>query len=399
MNHRLGLIAAFAALVLVTSCDTAAPDSADLFNRFGLLEAGPDALKTDALEQRMVAIIGSAEFRAYAVFEDFESPAVAAALVAAHERGVDVRVAGDVDKRLQQGFRMLEDAGVPTQYGNGELDFELEPTRNATASGDQTRVTHNFVVVDSRQVVSVSGGFLEGRPNVYQLGFEATSEEIGHDFEDEAIQLTGGVFATTYDNFNGVVKSDVNNRRYYRTENGILEVYFGPQERLIKRVIDATYNAKASVFVVGEAFENQFLAEALRYKAMNGFEVAMVLDAASEGESPIAELLASDFDDIRGDDVLPDVRYRSDIQQNVVIIDANASPHDGKVHATKVFVLSEPLVASSGFVRVGNIYEGRTADALMDANMWALSRTPGLSEPNVDRIIGNFEKLFNAGGE
>ncbi len=399
MNHRLQWGVALVALCALASCDSAAPDSADLFNRFGLLEAGPNTLQTSEVEQRMVAVIGGAQARAYAVFEDFESPTVARALIAAHERGVDVRVVGDVDRRYQEGFRLCEDAGVFTRYGNGELDFELEPTRSATADGDQTRVTHNFVVVDSKQVVSVSGGFLEGRPNVHQLGFEATSEEIGQDFEDEAIQLAGGVFATTYDNFNGLVKSDVNNRRYYRTENGVLEIYFGPQERLLKRVIDATYSAKASVFVVGEAFENQFLAEALRYKAMNGFEVAMVLDAASEGESPIAQRLASDFDDIRGDDVLPDLRYRSDIQQNVVIIDANASPHDGKVHATKIFVLSEPLAASSGFVRVGNAYEGRTADALMDANMWALTRTPGLHEPNVDRVIGNFERLFNAGGE
>lgn len=397
MTHRL-LIAALVASALL-SCDTAGPDPAEIFNRFGLLEAGPDRLPTGTLEQRMVAVIGGAQERVYAVFEDFESETVAQALIDAHERGVEVHVVGDVDRRYQVGFQLVEAAGVTTRYGNGELDFELEPTRPATADGDQTRVTHNFVVADAVQVVNLTGGFLEGRPNVHQLGFEVTSEDVGRDFEDEAIQLSGGVFATTYDNFNGPIKSAVNNRQFYRTENGVLEVYFGPQERLIKRVIDATYSAKASVFIVGESFDNQFLAEALRYKAMNGFEVAMVLDAASDGESPVAARLISDFDDIRGDDVLPDIRYRPGIQQNVVIIDANTSPHDGKVHVTKVFVLSEPLAASGGFVRVGNVYEGRTADALMDANMWALTRTPGLREPNVDAVIRNFELLFNTGDQ
>lgn len=399
MSTRTQILVAALVAAVAVSCSTDAPDPADVFNRVGILEAGDGALSTGDLESRMIAIINGAEHRAYAVFEDFESEPVAQALIDAHNRGVDVKVVGDVDRRYQVGFRMAEEAGLYTRFGNGELDFELEPTRPATAEGDHSRVTHNFVVVDSRFVVNISGGFLEGRPNVQQLGFEATSEDIATDFEDEAIQMAGGVFATTYDNFNSIIKSDVNNRRYYRTETGVIEVYFGPQERLMKRVIDAAYSAKSSVFIVGEGLENEFLAEALRYKAMNGFQVAVVLDADAEGESPIATSLASDFDDIRGDDVLPDLRYRSGIQQNMIIIDANVSPHDGKTHQTKVYVLSEPLAASGGFVRVGNTYEGRTADALMDANMWALTRTPGIREDKVDRLIRNFEGLFNQGGE
>ena len=168
----------------------------------------------------------------------------------------------------------------------------------------------------------------------------------------------------------------------------------------MKRIIDATYAAKSSVFIVGEGLENFFLAEALRYKAMNRFEVAIVLDESLRTDNhPVAEALISDLNDMRGDgDVLPDVRFHPDVQLNMVIIDANDSPHDGRSHATKVFVLSQPLVASSGFVRVGQGYQGRAADSLMDSNMWVLNRIPGLRERNVDSLIGLFQSLFTEGG-
>jgi hypothetical protein len=348
-----------------------------------------------------VGVIDSANERAYGAFEDFDSEAVAQAFIRAHERGVDVRVVGDLDRRRQRGFTLVEAAGVFTAFGNGPLDFELEPTRRATADGDASRMTHNFIVVDSIRVFNLTGGFVQGERDLYQLGFESTSEDIGRDFEDEVIQMAGGVFATTYDNYNGILKSDVNNRRHYRTDSGDLEVYFGPQERLMKRVIDATYAAKASVFVVGEAFDNRFLAEALRYKAMNRFEVAVVLDESErDNASPVAEALISDLRDIRGgEETLPEVHFHPGIQLNMVIIDANRSPHDGLIHRTKVFVLSEPLLASSGFIRSGEGYEGRAADSLMDANMWVLNRTPGLRANDVDRLIAVFESLFNDGGQ
>ena len=385
-------------ILCVVACANDAPDPGDVFNRFGLIEAGPGALAESDLEVQAVALVDAATVRAYGVFEDFSSEAVAQAFIRAHERGVDVRIAGDIDRRQQRGFALLEAAGVHTRFGNGALDFELEPTRRATSDGDASRVTHNFIVVDSVRVLNLSGGFLAGES--HQLGFEVTSEDIGRDFEDEAVQMTGGVFATTYDNYNGLLKSDVNNRRHYRTDSGDLEIYFGPQERLMKRIIDATYAAKSSVFIVGEGLENVFLAEALRYKAMNRFEVAIVLDESLRTDNhPVAEALISDLNDMRGDgDVLPDVRFHPDVQLNMVIIDANDSPHDGRSYATKVFVLSQPLVASSGFIRAGQGYQGRAADSLMDSNMWVLNRIPGLRERNVDSLIGLFQSFFTEGG-
>jgi hypothetical protein len=53
-------------------------------------------------------------------------------------------------------------------------------------------------------------------------------------------------------------------------QNGVWEFYFGPQERLMKRVIDELYAARASLQIITPLLTNTFVVDALRYKARIG---------------------------------------------------------------------------------------------------------------------------------
>ena len=80
---------------------------------------------------------------------------------------------------------------------------------------------------------------------------------------------------------------------FYFTQHGYLGLYFGPQERLMKRVIDDAYGATSSIRIVTESFTNQFLLDALRYKASIGYTVQVVVDAESiDAENSLADELA-----------------------------------------------------------------------------------------------------------
>ncbi len=425
-NNKIKLLGASAVAVIASlaGCEGQAPDKGELFNRFGTVTTGDPALVgalgvgpggnvlTNAqVEQEVIAVIASARVRLQVAFEDLESQAVAQSLIDAQRRGVDVRVVGDVDRREQSGFRLLTDPGAglkdngdglpPVVFGDGALSYSPAPTTEVARSGDQNLMTHNFVIADDVRVYNLTGGFIdEGRP-VAQIGFDAISEDIAKDFGDEFNQMYGGMFATTLSAFNGPLKTNTNSRTHYPNDIGDLEVFFGPQERLMKRLIDDIYGARASVFVVTESFTNTFVADALRYKAENGFKVGVVVNRENR-DVPFSRVdnIRTLFDGIRegqGDDTLPDLRLTSGVHLNMVIIDAEPSPINKARYKTRVYVLSEPILESISFNNNGDGTEARPADAFSDANMWTLTRTAVAPEPNVDRFINLFEFLFNQG--
>lgn len=426
------LCALLCALALSTSgCDTSAPETNKSFNRFELFVAGPETpsgLSTTELEDRAIAVIESAEWRVVAAFETLDSTRIAQALLDAQKRGIDVRFVGDIDNAEEAGTAMLINAetGLPPfegkdqdpkpfanlgetvrqryTLGDGAITYAPDPVSTVSRTGNDSRMTHNFIVADVRRTIAFTGGFeADERGNeVFQVGFESISEDVAKDFDDEFNQMFGGVFATTLNAFNSPLKSETNNRFFYPGNAGPVEFYFGPQERLIKRVVDEIYKARASVLIVAEEMNNFYIAEALRYKAMNGFDVGLVVD--SERKDPSYSKfddLQDDFDGIRaGDDTLPSAREIPGIRQTVVIIDSNRSPIDGQRHRTRVLVLSQPLVSSLSHVQDGQRLLARPADAFMDGHMWALNRWPDTTDAqgaaNVNQMVQDFSEIFNA---
>ncbi len=402
----LALCVACLCTTLLASCDNEAP-SDDLanayFNRFELVIASPETgtgLNERALEQGLVEGISNAKIQIVAAFENFESEVVANALVAAHERGIRVRFVGDIDKGDQRGIQILQDAGVDVVLGDGALTYSPEPTVSVSRSGSDNLMSHNFVAIDERLVYSLSSGFTG--TNIHQLGFRAVSEDLGKDFTDEFNQMHAGVFATTLSAFNGPIKSITNNRHFYPTGEGVMQVHFGPQERITKRIIDEIYSARASVFIATPYLSNRYIADALRYKAMNGFLVAVIVDdEGTNVENTSYGALRADLDGIRdGDDTLPAVRSGPSLGQTLVLIDSARSPINGQRYTARAYMLSQPLLAALSF-EDGPRTEARPADAFTDSHMWTLTRHPDgpneVEARNMNQLVDHFETVFNSG--
>lgn len=387
--------ALFALALVLASCGEAPDVERELFNRGAPLyiESASDAA---ALEARVVALIDGAKVRAWACFERLGSEKIANALLRARTRGVDVRVVSDVDRAADTGLTLLSekldtlpDKSPRLKLMGGPLNYSPGPNRTLTRDSTLNQITHTFVLVDDNQVVNVSEG-LDG-DNRLRWGFDARSTDLAKDFEDEFTQLFGGVSATTLTYFDGLLKSNTNNRVYYPMPGGVWELYFGPQERLMKRVIDEVYAARASVQIMTPLLSNTFLVDALRYKANVGGIVDVLVDEARLGEA------TSRFNQLQQalaqDGAHAELRVGNDLGVTIVVIDAERA-RDGRRYQTRVLVLSHPLVESIPFNAND---ESRPSDAFMDGNMWVLSRPSHDDSKEVSGALRAFARAFARG--
>jgi hypothetical protein len=260
------LVAAMVMIACAPTTDTA-PESfegsvwpthstVDYFNRLHAFSVGPNGnYGILEIERRAVELIVNAEETVDVALEYFESERIAEALISAQGRGLQVRVIGDIDRRGQDGFRTLEDAGIEVIYGDGAVTWQAVFGRALVdRTGEDNLMTHNFVIADRLRILNLTGGFSLDAEQSTQAGFIAASEDLAKDFGDCFDQLHGGIFATAQTFYDDSVSADTNNRTSYPIEDGVVEVYFGPQERLVKEVIDRIYNAKASVYISAVQF-------------------------------------------------------------------------------------------------------------------------------------------------
>ena len=234
-----------------------------------------------------------------------------------------VRVVGDVDRRTQTGFQQLEDSNVEIVYGDGAISWQAVFGRElVNRTGEFNLMTHNFIIADRLRILNLTGGFSTDGDELTQAGFIAASEDLVKDFSDMFDQLHGGIFATSQTFYDDSVSADTNNRTSYPTEDSIVEVYFGPQERLVKEIIDRIYSAKASVYVASMNSRTMRLPARCATRALLG-SMSVVLektDTPTEG--------------------LPEVRINTAIDGTWVIIDGrraherDALAVHGPVHAT-----------------------------------------------------------------
>ena len=354
----------------------------------------------ETLEQRMISLIDTSEESIDFAISDFESEAVAASLVNAQNRGVFVRVIGDEDQRDQSGFVFLErnlaDFSTYVHFGDGILVYSPEPTVILTREGEKNQMAHNFLVVDQQQILSLSGG-LNDVENTYQMGFEINSSPMAEDFSREFQVMFGGTFAMTLDSFGGIHKPDTNARILYMTSDGVYGLYFGPQERLLKRVIDAVYNARSSVQIIGSEFSNAFLLDALRYKASVGFSISAIFDEESLSlPYSLVEELAQILHDEQADLT---VQTAPNIDVSIVIIDGQPSPIDGLQYPTRAFVVTAPFASAGSTVIRGTDRETRLSDGFIDAHMFEIREMGDLRPEGLDDVQTLFDHLNEIGAD
>jgi hypothetical protein len=396
INARRALLGCLFGLSLV-ACPEAPKMKQDLFNRgeaLYLASASDDA----AFEKRkrIIDAVDHASTRVWASFKALDSDVIAQALLRAEARGVDVRVVSDVDHSAEKGLVLLRkklgalaNGTARLQLLGGPLSYSPSPNRNLVRGSDINQITDTFFLIDVNRVINVSEGF--AAKHGLRWGFDVISMDIAKDFEDEHTQLFGGVSATKLTYFDGQLKSDMNNRVYYPMPNGVWELYFGPQERLMKRVIDELYAARASVQIITPELDNTFMVDALRYKARYGTIVDLLVDESRAGAT------TSRFNELKkafaADKSSADLRVGSEIAATIIVIDAEKA-RDGQQYQTRVLVVSHELVESIPF-DANDV--SRISDAFMDGNMWAVSRSSSGSSSDVDHALSAFASAFARG--
>lgn len=389
-------------------------------------------------KSRFVAEVAGATERVDIAFTRLVDDEVADAIVQAKENGATVRVVADLDYADDPGMETLDDAGIDVTFGDGALAYLPEPNLASLVddcgfvdgvvrcpqpegsvdvpSGSMFRpgffnlMSHNFAIIDTRTIWNFARPFDETVGPL--VGYRAESELMREVFVREFTQLHGGVFATTLDVYNGPVKSSPQNNpnfnaQSYLTDRGELVLRFNPQDRLTKTIIDDTYRARASVFIVTDNLAEDFLVDALAYKAAAArpgsddpaFDVRVIVRSDAQSEFTRSALEATGV-----------VRYApADIERLPTIAIYDSLPDaDGNNRPRQVHVASQPLWRAGPFdvtrpspqhpICNGTVdcLVIHPADYFVDGNMWSLVEYRGQIHEveEIDRLETFFNDLW-----
>lgn len=356
MRRHLPLLLSVAAL---GAC--AQPDLDAMFTQLNV-EAGGRAEATATV----VDLIDSADDTVHMALPAGEDTAITDALVAAYNDGLDVEVTTDFDQVDDPGIQALLDAGVPTTRTNDGIEyFEFVLGVDVAWDSADTILSSSFVVVDRLEFAAANDlGFDHDGTRVILTG---RGEDITDDLVKEHNQLMGNgqdaADSTSTTAFDNQAKSIADPRWRYPLQSGShVEVWFGPQERVTKRIIDAVYAARSDVRILTDDFANEGLTKAMQDKAGLGFDVEIVVGPRwGSTNSALARLLATTTPDVRKSKVT-DGRVPT-----VVIVDAGVA-RDGKRYPTRAYFLSHDLYSAE------RLYRGSpaTTDQLIDGVLFVV---------------------------
>lgn len=328
-----------------------------------------------ALGARVLALIDSATTTLDVAVSGLDEPSTIDALIAAHERGVRLRIVTDEDAAGQAGFVALRAAGVEVVSGNGAIGWSSSPGTIVARPGSDNQMSHNFAVADSARVLTSSSPPVVAELQGRQLVAVFESADTAKDFAAVFTQMWGGVFATTQTRFGSTVSADTNNRtRIPMADGTVSSVWFGPQENPLKEVIDRVYGAQASVLIASESLTNLELMQALRYKAEAGFEVRIVVDVAGAElpRSRVAELEQL-FAPLSAQGQPVSIARVPNLGFTAAVFDSSSSPIDDRSFDATMMVMSHGLIETLPYENSPSGPVSVAAVTFFDAHTWALA--------------------------
>lgn len=359
--------------LLLTACT--APDATALFN-------GVEVLILDGESEagaEFVAQIDLATETLHVALPGGDNTDLSDAIINAHERGVTVEVISDFDLASTPAITSLSDAGVPLFLADdGITYFDFTLNVDVGWDSDETIMSNAWVVVDETTITAANKVGVAGSDT--RILFQVEGEDIVDDLLLEHNQLFGTTDATAINAYSNPTKSILETNWRYATQTTLdLEMWFGPQERLLKRVIDAVYGARSSVRILTDDFLSDGLAAALQEKAEAGFQMEVIvgphfgdanslLSRALENETPdVAKWQLTNVDAVPTVvlvDWIPDV---DDVQPESI---AMVLTHD---------ILSAPRLSRGSPV---------LTDQFVDSTMWVLRSVRGPNHPLLDTLEG-----------
>ena len=379
-------LAVIAPLALLASSCTPDLEASDFRHEVSLHVI--DAAETSA---RMINSIDAAQRTLDVAMPVFTDTNISDAILRAQERGVAIRVITDVDQAADAGTVALMGAEVPLQLADGSLSyFDFNINTNVTFASQEVRMSHSWVLVDEeRATIASYAGSLDGGNRAV---FELRGEDLLEDLWTEHNQIFGGSDATATTAFDNSAKSIADFRWLYPTDSQMaLEIWFGPQERLTKRMIDAVYSAKSSIWISSDQIINEGLIRALQYKARDGFDVRVLVGDKQPTQfnprTPPAEL-ANETPDV------PKRRLSGEILPTVLLIDYEQA-RDGNNYPSRGFVLSHDMVSASRLLGQDTVAN----DQLIDGNLMVLNDWKNDLHPDMVELRTLFDSMYDRGGD
>lgn len=252
---------------------------------------GPDA--------DLAAAIDAARLTVDVAIYDLNLWSIRDALLAAHRRGVQVRMVTESDNRDRPEFDELADAGIPIL-------------------GDRREglMHHKFVVIDGFQVWTGSmnftlGSAYNGNNNLLRVDSTRLAENYTHEFEEMFTDDLFGDASARGDTPNPAVTLD-----------GVqVENYFSPDDGVEQHIVDLINNAEQSVYFMTFSFTSNAIGAALLLAQQRGVEVAGVMET-TQADNPGSEyeaLLDAGID-VRLDGIPGDMHHKVFIIDGEVVI-------------------------------------------------------------------------------
>jgi phosphatidylserine/phosphatidylglycerophosphate/cardiolipin synthase-like enzyme len=311
-----------------------------------------DAYHSGGLDKELVAVIGQAEASVDVAAYDLDLKTVANALIAAHERGVQVRFVTDSDNADEDAVVDLERAGVPI----------VEDKRNGA-------IMHNkFVVIDDVWVWTGSwnltdNGTYRNNNNAVLIASPALAANYTAEFEEMFARQFGPTSPADTPNPHIVITAELDEGQTKQIE---VENYFAPEDKVATQIIAEIESAQSRIRFMAFTFTSEEIADALLARARAGVVVQGVIeDRNAEGDY-------SQYDRLRREihDILPDgnpyIMHHKVIiidDETVILGSYNFTASAEESNDENVLIIHDPEVAALFVQEFGRVYEtARTAE-------------------------------------
>ena len=215
-----------------------------------------DDVTTGGIDENLVWLIDHAQASIDAAMFEFNLQNVADALVAAHKRGVQVRVVYD-DEHTADDPQMdqLIDAGIPAT-----------PDERSAFMHNKFFVFDRGIVWTGSTNITVNGMYRNNNNSVVLV-----SPELAANYTTEFEEMFNGQFGP----------GSPANTPYPGVQVGDLwvENYFSPEDHPLARLISVVSEAKRSIHFMAFAYTDFDLAKAMMDRAAGGVEVAGIFES------------------------------------------------------------------------------------------------------------------------
>ena len=223
-----------------------------------------------SLEKRLVDRLSGATARVDAALYDLDAAPVADALIAAHNRGVQVRIVTETDNMDDSEIGRLQEVGIPI----------------ADDEDSGSLMHHKFIVIDERYVWTGSynttyNGAYRNNNNVILIDSVPMAYNFTQEFRELFLDAQVGKLSGAFVAYPKVTLSDGTQ----------IFTYFSPQSDTIPPLLKEIRAAEKAIHFMAFSFTHDALGDAMRDRFKSGIEVRGVFEGR-QTDNPYSEYKA-----------------------------------------------------------------------------------------------------------